>query len=65
MYSAMLKELSIDCEKCSGLCCVALYCSKTDGFPENKPADIPCKHLESNFKRTIHTQLLKKNMKGC
>ena len=65
MHSSLLKELSIDCEKCSGLCCVALYCSKIDGFPENKSADTPCKHLESNFKCNIHTQLLKKNMKGC
>lgn len=65
IYSTLLKELNIDCEKCSGLCCVGLYCSKIDGFPEDKEANIPCKHLQSNFKCDIHSQLFKKNLKGC
>lgn len=65
MYSKRLKELTIDCKKCSGLCCVALFCSKMDGFPEDKQADVPCKYLQTDFKCEIHTQLSKKNMKGC
>ncbi len=65
MYSNLFKELSIDCQKCSGLCCVALYYSKTDGFPEDKPANVPCKHLEPHFKCAIHSQLFEKNLKGC
>lgn len=58
-------ELKIDCEKCSGLCCVALYCMKTDGFPENKEAGVPCKCLMPDFKCTIHSKLSEKNMRGC
>ena len=64
-YSALEKKLKIDCEKCSGLCCVALYCTKTDGFPANKEDGIPCKYLISDFRCNIHSELADKNMRGC
>ena len=64
-YADLRANLRIDCEKCSGLCCVALYCMKTDGFPENKESGIPCKHLMSNFKCDMHSRLASKQMKGC
>lgn len=64
-YVDLEAALRIDCEKCSGLCCVALYCMKTDGFPENKEAGVPCKHLRPNFRCSIHAHLEKKKMKGC
>ena len=64
-YATLKETLKIACEKCSGICCVALYCTKTDGFPENKEAGIPCKHLKSDFRCAIHTVLANKNMKGC
>ena len=59
------KALRIDCEKCCGLCCVALYCMKTDGFPENKAAGVPCRHLRSDFRCDMHECLAEKKMKGC
>lgn len=64
-YQKLQENLKIDCEKCSGLCCVALYCMKTDGFPANKEAGVPCKHLESDFRCDMHAQLVSKNMRGC
>ena len=64
-YADLAASLRIDCEKCSGLCCVALYCMKTDGFPDNKPAGVPCKHLMPDFCCDIHGQLANKKMKGC
>lgn len=64
-YLNLLNDLKIDCTNCSGLCCVALYCSKVDGFPENKEAGIPCQHLQSNFQCDMHQDLSRKNMKGC
>lgn len=64
-YAALLKKLKIDCEKCSGLCCVALYCTKTDGFPANKEAGIPCKNLMHDYRCNIHSELADKNMRGC
>lgn len=63
--SLLVNKLKIECEKCSGLCCVALYCMKTDGFPENKEAGIPCKCLMPDFRCTIHSKLSEKNMRGC
>lgn len=64
-YAALAAKLKIDCEKCSGLCCVALYCMKTDGFPANKEAGIPCKNLRSDFRCAIYAHLKSKNMRGC
>lgn len=54
-----------NCAKCAGLCCVALYCAKKDGFPKDKEAGIPCMYLQDNFTCEIHTDLENKQMKGC
>lgn len=61
----ILKTLKIDCEKCFGLCCVALYFSKTDGFPNDKKAGTPCVNLQSSFTCSEHKNLRKKGLKGC
>ncbi|WP_195266255.1 pentapeptide repeat-containing protein [Clostridium sp. 1001275B_160808_H3] len=59
------KELQPECEKCFGLCCVALYFSSMDGFPVNKDAGKPCINLAGNFKCKVHENLNKKGLKGC
>lgn len=59
------KDLKIDCEKCFGLCCVALYFSESDGFPQNKDAGKPCINLQGDFKCSVHTSLYTKGFKGC
>ena len=64
-FQIIQNKLRIDCNNCSGLCCVALYCAKTDGFPENKNAGIPCKYLNSDFQCEIHSKLIDMNMRGC
>lgn len=60
-----LEQLKVDCSKCSGLCCTALFFSKTEGFPENKKAGIPCTKLQNNYHCKIHHELEERNMKGC
>lgn len=60
-----LEQFKIDCSKCSGLCCTALFFSKIDGFPENKSAGKPCIKLQHNYRCMIHHELEKRNMKGC
>lgn len=60
-----LSELKVDCSKCSGLCCTALFFSKIDGFPENKTAGKPCTKLRKDYRCNIHNELEKRNMKGC
>jgi len=61
----LLKSLKIDCSKCFGFCCVALYFSKSDGFPFDKKTGTPCSHLKSDFKCKIHQDLRKNGLKGC
>ncbi|MFD3157872.1 pentapeptide repeat-containing protein [Haloimpatiens sp. FM7330] len=59
------KELRVNCEKCFGLCCVALYFSSCDGFPTNKDAGKPCINLQPDFTCSVHKNLRKKGLKGC
>lgn len=58
-------RLVSNCSRCSGLCCIALYCFKSDGFPQNKPIGKPCINLMSDFKCRIHHDLESMGMKGC
>lgn len=64
-YADLLAKLTIDCEKCSGLCCVALHCAKTEGFPADKIAGKPCQNLMPDFRCAIHSKLVQSKMKGC
>lgn len=64
-YADIESKLKIHCEQCSGLCCVALFCTKTDGFPANKDAGVPCRHLMENFRCDTHATLASKGLKGC
>ncbi len=32
----LFEEMKIDCKRCFGLCCVALYFSASEGFPKDK-----------------------------
>ncbi|PJI10501.1 MULTISPECIES: pentapeptide repeat-containing protein [Clostridium] len=65
-YEDMInKELKIDCKKCFGLCCTALYFSVCDGFPEDKAAGKPCINLQSSFACSVHKNLRENGLKGC
>ncbi|NRY63576.1 uncharacterized protein YjbI with pentapeptide repeats [Clostridium beijerinckii] len=61
----LFEDLKINCQKCFGFCCVALYFSASDGFPNNKGAGKPCLNLQSDFSCSIHKDLRKKGLKGC
>jgi hypothetical protein len=39
------RNLRAECEKCFGLCCVALCFSASEGFPIDKDAGHPCLNL--------------------
>jgi uncharacterized protein YjbI with pentapeptide repeats len=65
-YDKELHEnLRVDCQKCFGFCCVALYFSASEGFPTNKDAGEPCINLQSDFKCAVHKNLRQKGLKGC
>ena len=59
------RQMTIDCENCCGLCCVALYCARSEGFPADKPAGVPCQHLQRDFRCAIHQKLAQKKYTGC
>ncbi|MEW4369807.1 pentapeptide repeat-containing protein [Paenibacillus kandeliae] len=65
VYKQRREDLRADCEKCFGLCCVALNFSASEGFPIDKPAGTPCIHLQTNFRCGIHDALNKRGLKGC
>lgn len=60
-----LGDLRADCEKCFGLCCVALYFSVSEGFPTDKDAGQPCSNLQPDFRCSIHQSLRERGLKGC
>lgn len=59
------KNLRVDCEKCFGLCCIALYFSASDGFPTDKTAGKPCINLQEDFRCSVHSDLKNQGLKGC
>lgn len=60
-----LNDLKPQCEKCFGLCCVALYFSVQDGFPTDKRAGTPCPNLDADFRCAVHEKLGVLGLKGC
>lgn len=61
----LFKNMKIDCQKCFGFCCTALYFSASEGFPIDKKAGDPCVNLQSDFSCSIHKNLRKQGLKGC
>lgn len=60
-----LPLLASDCGRCSGLCCVALPCTRGREFPEDKPAGVACRQLADDHTCGIHDRLLTLGWRGC
>ncbi|MCW2738511.1 pentapeptide repeat-containing protein [Nocardioides sp.] len=60
-----LPVLSSDCSRCSGLCCVLLPFSRSDGFGVTKPGGTPCANLASDDGCSIHATLRQDGWVGC
>ena len=54
-----------DCEKCFGLCCVALPYAKSADFAFNKDGGTPCHHLNADYRCGIHKSLRNNGLRGC
>lgn len=61
----LYKSLKVDCSKCFGFCCVALYFAASEGFPADKEAGKPCINLQQDFGCAVHKSLREKGLKGC
>jgi uncharacterized protein YjbI with pentapeptide repeats len=58
-------ELTADCSRCAGLCCVAPAFAKSSDFAIDKPAGRPCPHLRGDFRCDIHELLPERGFPGC
>lgn len=61
----MPMELTADCSRCAGLCCVAPAFAKSSDFAIDKPAGTACPHLRPDFRCGIHEHLTERGFKGC
>jgi len=53
------------CERCFGLCCVALPFSASSEFPVDKAAGEPCPNLRPDFGCAVHERLRPLGYAGC
>lgn len=59
------RTLRADCDRCVGLCCVALPFSASADFAIDKPAGSPCPHLAPDSRCGIHSRLRESGFAGC
>ncbi|CAM5344833.1 pentapeptide repeat-containing protein [Streptomyces coeruleorubidus] len=64
-HKAARAELRGDCERCFGLCCVALPFAASADFAVDKDAGTPCRNLQSDHRCGIHARLRQKGFTGC
>ena len=57
--------LRADCARCTGLCCTALGFSRSVEFATDKPPGVPCAHLDTTFRCSIHSALARRGYRGC
>jgi hypothetical protein len=60
-----LPELSADCSRCDGLCCVLLPFRRSADFGADKGAGTPCHHLDAHDRCGIHDSLRQTGWAGC
>lgn len=58
-------DLRAECSNCFALCCTAFGFAPSTDFAEDKPAGVPCRHLDSEFSCTIHDKLRPRGFRGC
>ncbi|MGW1558804.1 pentapeptide repeat-containing protein [Streptomyces sp. NPDC002144] len=58
-------DLRADCERCFGLCCVALPFAASADFAIDKQAGTPCPNLRGDHRCGIHATLRQKGFTGC
>jgi len=58
-------DLTADCSRCFGLCCVALPFRASADFPVDKVAGTPCHNLLGDFGCSIHADLRPAGYVGC
>ncbi len=63
--AAARRELTADCSRCVGLCCVVPGFVASADFAVDKPAGTPCRHLRADARCGIHDDLRGRGFPGC
>jgi hypothetical protein len=58
-------NLSANCARCVGLCCVALAFARSRDFAFSKDAGDPCRNLADDYRCEIHPTLRRDGFRGC
>jgi Pentapeptide repeats (8 copies) len=58
-------ELTADCSRCTGLCCVLLPFRARDGFAVDKDGGTACHNLEADDRCGVHDRLRASGWPGC
>src|SRR5690606_12738905 len=58
-------DLQADCERCFGLCCIALSFERGSQFGHDKLAGEPCHYLDANFRCRVHERRDELGYEGC
>lgn len=58
-------DLTADCARCVGLCCVALAFARSSEFAFDKAAGEPCVNLDDGHRCRIHPELRERGLSGC
>lgn len=58
-------DLTPDCARCAGLCCVAFPFERSEAFAIDKPAGVPCPHLSADHRCSIHAERAARGFGGC
>jgi hypothetical protein len=59
------QDLTADCSRCVGLCCVVPAFAASADFAIDKPAGTPCLHLLTDDRCGIHDRLRDRGFPGC
>ena len=59
------RDLTADCSRCVGLCCVLPAFAASADFAIDKPAGVPCVHLRGDDRCGVHDQLRDRGFPGC
>jgi hypothetical protein len=63
--AAARRDLTADCSRCTGLCCVLPSFAASADFAIDKPAGTPCLHLLGTDRCGIHDRLRDRGFPGC
>lgn len=58
-------DLTADCGRCAGLCCMAFAFDRSESFAIDKPAGDACPHLAGDFTCRIHAERADRGFAGC